>query len=412
MRKSLVVLFLLFSLLSTFAQQRTHLPYSIFGIGQIRTKGSVRNMGMGRSGLALSSSYHLNNLNPASYHTMDSISFFFDFGVNADFVKYSTSTVTQHGNDINLRNIAMGFRISKHWSSSIGIAPYSTVGYKIQTDKYVEGTMDQVQVDLTGSGGLTHFYWDNSYLLFGHLSLGMNVTYLFGSIEYSEKLHYTGLNNEVYSNQTSYLNKIYADFGFQYFFMLNEKTRVTLGGVFGNNHPLNFKQTVEIHDSKGTISEEKDTEAGTFDLPAYIGGGLAVQYDNKLTVSADYVFQNWSVNTSKDKVFSYNNTSIIRAGIEYVPGMVNRLGYMGRLSYRVGYYHEDSYLVINGTSFADDGLSVGVGIPFFQNKTSINLAYNYGSMGTTENRLIQEKYHSVMVSLTLHDWWFIKRKYD
>jgi len=372
----------------------------------------VRNMGMGRSGLALSSSYHLNNLNPASYHTMDSISFFFDFGVNADFVKYSTSTVTQHGNDINLRNIAMGFRISKHWSSSIGIAPYSTVGYKIQTDKYVEGTMDQVQVDLTGSGGLTHFYWDNSYLLFGHLSLGMNVTYLFGSIEYSEKLHYTGLNNEVYSNQTSYLNKIYADFGFQYFFMLNEKTRVTLGGVFGNNHPLNFKQTVEIHDSKGTISEEKDTEAGTFDLPAYIGGGLAVQYDNKLTVSADYVFQNWSVNTSKDKVFSYNNTSIIRAGIEYVPGMVNRLGYMGRLSYRVGYYHEDSYLVINGTSFADDGLSVGVGIPFFQNKTSINLAYNYGSMGTTENRLIQEKYHSVMVSLTLHDWWFIKRKYD
>jgi hypothetical protein len=78
----------------------------------------------------------------------------------------------------------------------------------------------------------------------------------------------------------------------------------------------------------------------------------------------------------------------------------------------LGYYHEDSPIAINNYLVADDGVSVGVGLPFGQNKTSINLAYNYGIRGTIDNGLIREEYHAIMLSMTLHDWWFIKRKYD
>ena len=68
--------------------------------------------------------------------------------------------------------MAMGFRIMPNWSASIGIAPYSTVGYKIATDNYVDGTVDEnFKLEMTGSGGLNQFYWDNSYLLFKRLSL-------------------------------------------------------------------------------------------------------------------------------------------------------------------------------------------------------------------------------------------------
>jgi hypothetical protein len=398
--------------LAVLAQSRTHLPYSIFGIGQLQTRGFVRNMGMGRSGIALASANFLNNLNPASYHSMDSISFFFDFGFSSDFVTYNTSNLTQRGKDANLKNIALGFRISRNWTSSFGIAPFSTVGYKIITENYVEGTLDKLEAELTGSGGLNQFYWDNCYEFFDRLSLGVNLTYLFGNIESSEKLHYEAFNQEVYSKQIAYFNKIYADFGIQYYFPLNDKIQITIGGVFGKKHHLNFKERINIYDSDGTISEDKITRRGTFVFPMYLGVGAALTYKDKFTVSADYLYYNWSASSADKSSFQYHNANIFRIGAEWIPGRLNQYGYLGRIRYRAGYYHEDSNLKINDKIIADDGFTLGLGLPFMQNKTSVNLAYNYGIRGTTDNGLFRENYHSVTLSLTLHDWWFMKRKFD
>lgn len=412
MRKLLFLILLLNSQHLTFAQERTHLPYSIFGIGEIRTKGFVRNMGMGRSGIALSSDLYLNNQNPASYHSIDSISFFFDVGAGGEFVKYSTARFSQEGKDFNLRNIAMGFRFNRFWSSSIGIAPYSSVGYKIVTEKDVVGTLDKLEAEITGNGGLTQFYWDHSVVLLKRLSLGVNFTYNFGTIETVEKLHYDELDKEIFTKQTYNIKKVYADFGAQYFFPIKPKIKVTLGAVFGNNHQLNYKESINIYDSDDVQLEDKVSQEGKFSMPWYYGAGIAVEYNRKLTISADYRYDNWSNTASGTYNFTYRNTNTFRIGAEYIPGRLNQLGYMGRLSYRLGYYHEDSPIAINNYLVADDGISVGVGLPFGQNKTSINLAYNYGIRGSTENGLIKEKYHAIMLSMTLHDWWFIKRRYD
>jgi hypothetical protein len=413
MRKLVIYLFLgLFSLYVS-GQQRTHLPYSVFGIGELYPKGSGRTMAMGRTGIALSSGLHINNMNPASYHAIDSVSFFFDFGIASNFVNYSQSGyLSQSGYDINMKHIALGFRITKNWSAGIGIAPYSQVGYKINTTKYVEGTPDEFSALLTGSGGLNQLYWDNSYLLFKRLSLGVNFTYLFGSIATSEEVQYTQMSGEINYSNTSYLNKIYADFGIQYIQPVNEKWHLTIGGVFGNRHELNFRKDLYIYDNEGTVLDDETVEKDVFRFPMYIGGGITVLYNNQLTVTADYIFQDWGKTPSESKVFMYRNTNTYKAGIEYVPGHFNQLGYFGGICVRAGYYHEDSYLEVKSTSFSDDGFTFGLGFPFFQNKTNVNLTYNYGTKGTMKSGLIKEKYNFIMVSLTLHDWWFIKRKFD
>jgi hypothetical protein len=396
-----------------FAQQRTHLPYSVFGLGELHTKGSVRNFGMGKSGIALSSNRYLNDLNPASYHSIDSVSFFFDFGLSGEFVKYQTSGETQHGNDVNIRNIALGFRITPNWSASIGIAPYSTVGYKIHTQETISGTEDdKFNVEMTGSGGLNQFFWNNSYLLFNHLSLGVNFTYLFGNIEAKETVVYDNFDNDIISTQTSYLNKIYADFGVQYFFNLKDDYQVTVGAVFGNSHKLNFEQRIVVSESDGSIAEDEISRTGKFDFPLYFGTGIAVTFKNQLTLSADYLYHDWSSTDSDNPDFNYINNNTYKFGVEYIPGRYNKLGYFGSISYRAGYYHEESYLEINKNSIADNGITLGLGLPFLQSRTSINIAYNYGINGTMNNGMIKETYNSFMLSLTMHDWWFIKRKFD
>ncbi|MBN1145528.1 MAG: hypothetical protein JXA72_13945 [Bacteroidales bacterium] len=413
MKKFLLTAALFIIPIALSAQQRTHLPYSVFGIGELTPDGLNRSMALGRTGIALSSNRYVNNINPASYSHIDSISFLFDVGLSGDFVKYEASGLTQRGNDMNIRNIALGFRIMPKWSASIGIAPYSTVGYKVITEKYIDGTFnEEFELEMTGTGGLSRFYWDNSYLLFKRLSLGVSFTYLFGNIETTETASFSNFTNDIISKQTSYLNKVYADFGVQYYHPVNKNLDVTLGAIFGNSHKLNFKQSIQISASDGTVEQDEITRIGSFKLPIYYGGGLSVSYKNQLTLSADYLYHDWSATKSDNPDFNYMSNHSFRAGAEYVPGRVNRLGYFGSIAYRVGYYYEQSYLQIRGASAADNGISLGMGLPFMQNRTTINISYNFGVNGTMNNSMIRETYHSFLLSVAMHDWWFIKRKYD
>jgi hypothetical protein len=413
MRRFFIHFFLLLFALNVTAQVRTSLPYSIFGIGEINPKGLGRNLAMGKSGIANASGHYLNNLNPASYHDLDSISFFFDFGLGMDIVKYETSFDSQHGHDINIKNIAMGYKIAKNWTGGLGITPFSTVGYKITSTKNVEGTTDLFTADLTGTGGLTQFYLDNAYVLFHHLSLGATTSYVFGTITSTETVHYDQITGAVVSTNTAHLNKILVDFGLQYFFNLNKNTRLSIGGVFGNTHKLNFTEELQISQTTGQIFEDKITQQGTFDFPLYIGGGISLDMP-KLSFNADYMYRNWSAvnENSTNTQFSYVNTNAYRVGVEFIPGRMNEYGFMGRIAYRAGFYHEQYYVEINNKPINENGFSVGFGIPFPKNKTTFNVSYNSGVRGSMSNGLIRERYHSIMISFSLHDWWFIKTKFD
>jgi hypothetical protein len=218
--------------------------------------------------------------------------------------------------------------------------------------------------------------------------------------------------SDIILDQTSYLHKTYADFGLQYFFPVKKDLEITLGAVFGNNHAIKIKDQFTWMTADGNILDDKITRRGTFTFPYYIGGGFAVAYKNSMTISADYLYHQWSNTSSDNSNFNYANTNALRVGLEYFPGRYSKLGYFGGVAYRAGFYIEDSYLELDGKRIADKGITAGLGFPFLQNRTTLNIAYSYGMNGTLENHLIKENYHSIMFNLSMHDWWFIKRKID
>jgi hypothetical protein len=65
-----------------------------------------------------------------------------------------------------------------------------------------------------------------------------------------------------------------------------------------------------------------------------------------------------------------------------------------------------------GHQLSDSGISFGLGLPFKGDKTSFNMACNIGQRGTLDNNLIREKYLFLSFSVTLHDFWFYKRKFE
>lgn len=414
--KHIIALFILTGLFSggeASAQSRDHLPYSVFGIGDFAPKGFSRNLGMGKTGIALASDLYLNNVNPAAGFLMDSISFFFTVGLKGDFVSYSTNLASQSGKDINLNNIALGFRVAKFWASSFGVEPYSTVGYKIKSVEYVEGNVDKYLAEKSGNGGLSRFYWNNSIRPLKNLSLGVSTTYLFGNIESTEQIVYPAINSELsYINNLHY-NKLFADFGIQYRQSFGENFTVTLGGLYGTEHRISYDGSLSVVDkNQGALIDESESGSGYFTFPYHYGAGIAVNYMNMLTITGDYIFENWDANNSGEALFQYSDAGKLRLGLEFVPGGDRITDYFKMIRYRAGFYSDRSYITIEGNRINDTGFTLGLSFPFLRDKSTVNISLMAGQYGTRENSLIRERYASVYVSFELHDWWFLKSQYQ
>jgi hypothetical protein len=69
-------------------------------------------------------------------------------------------------------------------------------------------------------------------------------------------------------------------------------------------------------------------------------------------------------------------------------------------------------MTINNQDLKDYALSVGFGLPLGGAFSNANIGVEYGSRGTAKASLVEENYTNFLLSLSLNDRWFIKRKYD
>jgi hypothetical protein len=88
------------------------------------------------------------------------------------------------------------------------------------------------------------------------------------------------------------------------------------------------------------------------------------------------------------------------------------------MTYRLGLRYADTYLNLYDTQIKQYGISFGLGIPLVQtfSFSQLNVGFEFGKRGTTENNLLQENYLAFQVGFTImphkYDGWFYKRKYD
>ena len=166
----------LLSLISTglFGQINTYSPYSRFGLGELAKPGNGQNISMGSTGAAYRSANAINNLNPASYTALDTLSFLFDFGMTASNTIYQSDSLTTSLKNMNIHHISLAFPITKWWKASVGINPYSAVGYSIMDDSEEDVNMGQIKKNFEGNGGLNQFYMGSSVMLLNKFSVGFN----------------------------------------------------------------------------------------------------------------------------------------------------------------------------------------------------------------------------------------------
>lgn len=411
-KKVIVSICLLFTI-GTFAQEGTASAYSFYGIGDIKFKGNFENRAMG--GLSIfPDSTHVNLQNPAGYAGLKLTTLTLAGSYNTTNLRTNTGEGKSRRSTIDY--LAIGLPITKKIGVGFGLMPYSSVGYKIQS----AGDTDR---QYTGTGGVNRAFLGLGYKINKNFSIGVNADYNFGeiettSLEFLDFIEYgsrelnistvrglsfnTGVmwNRKINSKLDLFASAIYTPEGSLR--LTNERNIATVQRTTSTDPIIVDPQDIDVADTK-------------IKLPSKIAVGAGVGEVKKWLVGAEYTFsKSSSFGNRFDDITNatFENSSKISVGGYFIPDYDSFTSYIKRMTYRAGFRHENTGLVIADKAINDTALTFGLGFPVAGSFSNINLGVEYGKKGTKDLNLVEENYVNFTLSLSLNDRWFVKRKYD
>ena len=393
--------------ISAYSQNNTASPYSMYGIGNIENKGDIINMGMGHTGLALPAANYINTVNPASLSSMDSLTMLFNLQVRGTLSTFETSSEQQTNFNSNINGFSMAFKVNPRWGMGFSLSPYSNVGYKIKSEKYLIGTTGTYPVTYEGEGGVIELGWSNGIEVFRNFSVGLKASLLWGTVDVIETSEYPNiLGQTIYNSHSYHINNFNLEYSFQYTIPLN-RYKLSIGGIYSSETSLNtwFKQRVYTAGDVEYYSEKMD--ADNLFLPTSYGGGMALQKGKTWLLAFDYHAGNWSKINLANTTHKTRDTQQFNVGIQYSPQKNMYQSIFNRMQYRLGAFYADRYLTIKDVELNEKGVTAGLTIPL-KNRSLLNLGYEYKMGGSLKNGLIKENFHSFKLGLTFNESWFKK----
>lgn len=409
-------------------------PYSRYGFGLLSDGANAFNKGMAGTAYGMRNGQQLNTKNPASYAAIDSLTFLFDIGLSLQNANIAQGSVKTNAKNTSVDYVTAGFRMAKGLGMSVGLLPYSTIGYSTSyASKLTTATGDVTQTNTySGDGGLHEAYGGLGWAPFKGFSVGANAGYLWGTMEHTTLMSFSDAN--INSSRQAYeadVRTYKADFGLQYELRLNKKNSLTLGLTYGLGHKVGsraYYYNQKVSSSTGSVSAGDTLSCNdAFELPHTFGAGLVWQHGESLRLGADYTYQKWGdvryptlVNTDAYGTQAYMTTKgqltdmhQISAGMEYVPNP-NGLRWGQRVRYTAGFAYSTAYIMTG----ADKGpkhylASVGISLPIinmYSNRTRLNIAAQFEHVKPSMPGMIKENYLRLSIGLSFDERWFMKWK--
>ncbi len=406
MRRMQKQLYILISLLclATFslqAQNNTSSPYSRFGYGELNDNVPGAYRAMGGVGVGMRSNQVINPSQPASFSAVDSTSFMMDLAASAMWMTYSDATGTKNKGNGNLEYLTIQFPLWKYIGFSVGMLPYSSVGYDFALQDSTTVSDVTATKSYAGSGGLTQVYGGLSFNILNWVAVGANIYYMFGETSNTRALSFSQSDIRSYSmTSTLRVNDVHFRYGMQLFHTFGDHS-FTLGGIFENKSNLNarFKQIETT--TNDTVANTTDG----FQLPMVWGAGASYNWARRLTIAADYTTTDWSKTQYFGVTDSLRTRAKISVGAEYVHNPMGRK-YWEHMAFRLGASVSDSYL--KNVPAKDFTVSLGLGFPLQNVGTVINATFEYGHRGTQS--ILSENYLRFTINASINENWFFKRK--
>ena len=434
-------------------------PYSMYGLGEIHTPGSVQMRSMGGVGIGLRNAAQVNTLNPAAASMAPQKSFLFDVNFDASHYRNNQAKYAADGsyvgkartafNTANIHNIGLAFPVAKNLGAIFNISPYSSVGYKmLTTDENEDNWADigRVQYIYAGDGDITEVKLALGWAPARWFSVGVAARYFWGNIdrEYTTQVSNQITGNGTYSPTKGVDSFIVSNFkfqaGVQFNAIYNEKRVLTFGLTYDLGGKLNPREQNYVY----TDNQYNGSVSGGFPIinkidklelriPHQVGAGV-YYVDRKVACGVDYNYAMWGDDNSSyvengnaaNIAVSYSNTHTIKLGLEYTPRRGDTRSYFNRMSYRVGARLGNYYQNFAGQRINTLAITAGIGLPIrLWGSSSVNIGFEYGRMSAPQSAKINgakvglstQNYYKISVGFSLfsidtQDYWFVRQKYD
>lgn len=397
------------------AQNNMNSPYSRFGLGVLSEQQVGADRAMGGIGIGTRGHNNINLLNPASYSTVDTLSFLLDFGFSLQNGNFS-----ENGKKINAKNagadyVAMQFRVQPKIGMTLAYMPYSKVGYAFSLNEVVRNDEDG-EISSTnlygGAGGLDCVIGGLGWRPTEWLSIGANASYIYGEIAHSVKNSYS--LTSIYTRQKTYraqLSAIKLDYGLQSTIKMGENALV-LGVTFAPKTALKgdtYISDVMVNSASEVLMSDTVALKDAFSLPNSFGFGASYMTE-KLTVGADVTYQQWS----GSKLFGkYDGLDKMRISLGAMyQHDANSKNILKSSIYRAGLYMQQPYCKLEQvTAPTEYGLTAGFSIPVvnrYNNRSTIDISGQYVRMQPANDTFMTENYLRINIGISFSERWFAK----
>lgn len=395
------------------AENGMNSPYTRYGFGQLSTMEVGVNRGMGGTGIGLQNNSQINMLNPASYAAVDTLTFLLDVGMSLHNTNFAEGNVRKNARNTTFDYLAMQFRLIPNLGMTIGMMPYSNIGYNFSNTQTIRDDEDG-QVTTTnryyGDGGLRQVTVGLGWKPFKGFSAGTNLSYLYGEVYHYVYNQYSDASISTRTKQyAADITTYKANFGIQYQGAFG-KNRITLGATYQLGHTIDDDAYIIDMISTGSTVTSSDTiKSSSFSIPSGFGVGISYTYDERLTFAADYSVQQYGT----AEFFGYKGADYHRAsiGFEYIPEHITR-NIFRRARYRAGLHYATShYNIGEHRGPSEYGASVGIGLPIMNRwnaKSIINISGQAVHVRPNAPGMITENYLRLSIGISFNESWFDK----
>lgn len=421
-------------------ENRTGSVYSYIGLGTPIDLRSANTAGMGLSGVAMYNGIVANTANPAIWSRA-----LFTQGMGTFRVARTISEDSQQG-VVNALIDAINFQLvlpieKDKFAAAVSLMPLTRKNYAFFNRNALSaqeiGTASDVAYinDNKGEGGLNRFEIGFGYSVNQFISIGYAPSVTFGYFENSVS---TTFANPIYRPLTYVFKErfhgITHRLGFYAFKnrpfakrdLLSFGLNLELGADLTAKEEITATYTVidgqdfqgndRIESRETNLNVAGRTGSGTGRLPMKLEAGVLYQTTPALAFSSEYLYQNWSnfENRLGNTLQNLQDRSRYALGIQWTPVAVrrNQNNLFTTMQYRGGISVDSGYLNYNGTEINALSGHIGLSIPAKNSRSSVDIAFEYGVRGTTDQNLVRERFWAIRMSFNLAELMFFERRFQ
>jgi len=368
---------------------------------------------MGFVSLSMPDSLGLNLVSPAMWEGGKTAR----FSMQGGYMRAMTEDAV--GSDVSdvaeLNGFALALPIYSSWFLGMTFSPYTRMDYHWETagSNGWSSTMETQD----GLGGITQGLVEMSMPADERVRIGFGARFLLGQVERSWDVTFPGtIANPATSNVTDNMRGM----GWALSTRWDAPAGWTAGGYVFGPTSLSVKRHSfvtsirQLSANSGIIDTLEDR---TYELDEDFGTpwdiGLSVSRRLGLhLIGCEMSWQGWDlVDEPIELAEQFRNALRLSAGWEWQPIHKPFDPFWKSLAYRGGFYMQDHYVVSgSGNQATKFALTAGISIPYYNNRSRVDLALELGFMGDQDKDGVAERSIGLSIGFNHSELWFISRR--